>query len=273
MARIRSIKPEFSTSESVARMSIPARLCWVLLWMYLDDEGRGVDNARLIKAACWPLDDDVVPSTIDGWLDEMVAEGKLCRYEADGKALIHVPSWRNSQKPQHPKPSKYPVPHDGHVCPHDTDSPPHEPSRRSHDASPETAPGVGGGEGAGEELEQEPPDGGAAAALIVAAAAIVAQRRRTTEQSTDKRNPAAWLHRANAGIVDECRAARHPDDTAEQLADRVQPPGIVPATAPPRPKADPDCPDCEGHGQYIPRGENAAVRCSCARPHLEVVSS
>ena len=32
MARIRSIKPEFATSEAIAELSIPARLHFALLW-------------------------------------------------------------------------------------------------------------------------------------------------------------------------------------------------------------------------------------------------
>jgi hypothetical protein len=59
MARIRSVSPGLRTSETAAQWDREARYAWVLLWGYLDDYGRGVDNAKVIAADCFPLDDDV----------------------------------------------------------------------------------------------------------------------------------------------------------------------------------------------------------------------
>ena len=58
MARIRSIKPEFFTSEVIASLPLSARLTFIGLWTYVDDNGVGLDNERLILAAVWPLEDE-----------------------------------------------------------------------------------------------------------------------------------------------------------------------------------------------------------------------
>lgn len=108
MARIRSIKPELRTSLTVAEWPREVRYFWVLLWGYLDDHGRGVDDARLVKADCFPLDDDLTRQCIDEWLDLIATAGPLCRYQVDGKRFIHVPSWTEHQKPSHPGSSRAP---------------------------------------------------------------------------------------------------------------------------------------------------------------------
>ena len=59
MARIRSIKPETFTSEDVNSLTLPARWTFAGLWCYVDDEGRGRADPRLVKASVWPIDDAV----------------------------------------------------------------------------------------------------------------------------------------------------------------------------------------------------------------------
>jgi hypothetical protein len=108
MARIRSVSPGLRTSETAAQWDREARYAWVLLWGYLDDYGRGVDNARVIAADCFPLDDDVTPQLMGHWMDLYEAGGSICRYEYEGKRYLHVLNWSDHQKPQHP--SKVRVP-------------------------------------------------------------------------------------------------------------------------------------------------------------------
>ena len=135
MARIRSVKPQLRTSLTVAEWPREVRYFWVLLWGYLDDHGRGVDDARLIKADCFPLDDDLNRAVIDDWLTLIAKtpddEGDLptlCRYEVRGRRFVHAPKWTGHQRPQHPKDSELPG------CPlHDGG----EGSGAFHEASPE----------------------------------------------------------------------------------------------------------------------------------------
>jgi hypothetical protein len=108
MARIRSVKPELRTSLVVAEWPREVRYFWVLLWGYLDDHGRGVDDARLIKADCLPLDDDVTRHMVDEWIASIAKDGPLCRYDVAGKRYLHAPSWSEHQRPSHPSPSKIP---------------------------------------------------------------------------------------------------------------------------------------------------------------------
>lgn len=113
MARIRSVKPELRTSLTAADWPREVRYFWVLLWGYLDDYGRGVDEPRLIKADCFPLDDDITAADIDKWLDLLATPrddepAAICRYTAGGRRYLHAPKWGDHQKPQHPKDSKIP---------------------------------------------------------------------------------------------------------------------------------------------------------------------
>ncbi|MGA5820897.1 hypothetical protein ACPC54_23890 [Kitasatospora sp. NPDC094028] len=111
MARIRSIKPELRTSITVSSWPMEVRYFFVLLWGYLDDYGRGVDDELLIASDCFPRDRHVTPDVVDGWLETMADSGPVCRYEVDGKPYLHCPSWAEHQKPQHPgKPRVPPCP-------------------------------------------------------------------------------------------------------------------------------------------------------------------
>ena len=79
MARIRTIKPEFFTSIVVASVSIPAAMAFVGLWTHCDDAGRAVDDARLIKAALFPLRDEVTPEVVEGYVEELAQAGLAVR--------------------------------------------------------------------------------------------------------------------------------------------------------------------------------------------------
>ncbi len=102
MARIRSVSPALRTSETCAGWDRETRYTWVLLWGYLDDYGLGVDNAKVIAADCYPLDDDVTAPMMRAWLDQYEGSGSTCHYEFEGKRYLHVLNWSEHQKPQHP---------------------------------------------------------------------------------------------------------------------------------------------------------------------------
>jgi hypothetical protein len=147
MARIRSIKPEVRTSLTVAQWPREVRYFFVLLWGYLDDHGYGVDDVRLIKADCFPLDDDLTNADIDRWLDLIAGTTDpgqpppLCRYEVQGRRYLHAPKWAEHQRPQHPALPKHPPCPREHVM---------KVSGESH----ETLSGQSGGAGEGLTPEQ-----------------------------------------------------------------------------------------------------------------------
>lgn len=109
MARMRTIKPETFTSETLAAISVHARWTFAGLWTYCDDDGRGRSDPRLIKAAIWPLDDDVTAKDVAVHLDELEAQELICRYQADGKSYLHVVNFAEHQRPNRPLPSKLPA--------------------------------------------------------------------------------------------------------------------------------------------------------------------
>ena len=108
MARIRSVAPQLRMSETVASWPMGARYAWVLLWGYLDDYGRGVDNSRIIAADCFPLDDDVSTEVMAEWLEVYEIDSCICRYEVDAKRYLHALNWSEYQKPQHPSKVRIP---------------------------------------------------------------------------------------------------------------------------------------------------------------------
>lgn len=113
MARIRSIKPQLRTDLTVAEWPRDARYAWVLLWGYLDDHGRGLDDLRLLVADLFPLDRDVTERKLDGWLKRMVTDSEhgtapLCRYTVDGRRFLHAPKWTQHQRVSHPQDSRFP---------------------------------------------------------------------------------------------------------------------------------------------------------------------
>lgn len=109
MARIRTIKPEFFTSLSVASLELAARLTFVGLWTHCDDEGRCVDEARLIKAALWPLDDRTA-ADVERDLYALAASGLITRYEVGGRRYLAVSGWAEHQRINRPTPSRIPPP-------------------------------------------------------------------------------------------------------------------------------------------------------------------
>lgn len=131
MARIRSIKPDAFRSDTLSQVPRGVRWTFAGLWTYLDDDGYGRDNVRLIKAALYPLDEDITVDTIADDLNQLEAIGSICRYEVDGKAYLHVPKspdrgW-DHQKINRPTPTKFPSCREHSVSPHGAltdDSPP-----------------------------------------------------------------------------------------------------------------------------------------------------
>lgn len=112
MARIRSIKPDFFTSERIAKLPISARLTFIGLWTHVDDNGVCPDNERLIAAAVWPLEEDPLESLrrLREDLRSLQESLLIVRYEANGKRLLFIRSWDEHQKVSHPGKPRYPRP-------------------------------------------------------------------------------------------------------------------------------------------------------------------
>lgn len=118
MARIRTIKPEFFTSLTIADLTPEQRLTFIGLWTHADDAGRCVDDARLIKAAIWPLDDRTA-ADIEIDLKALTESSLITRYMLNRKRYIAVTGWDEHQRINRPTPSKLPAPEEGDPTPPD----------------------------------------------------------------------------------------------------------------------------------------------------------
>lgn len=96
MARIRSIKPEFWTSEQVMECSVLARLLFIGLWNFCDDAGNHPASARTIKAEIFPAD-DISTEDVSRLLYELSSNGLIVLYAAQGKDYWHVTGWQHQK--------------------------------------------------------------------------------------------------------------------------------------------------------------------------------
>lgn len=109
MARIRTIKPEFWTSEQVLDLSHGARLLFIGMWNFADDAGRFKWKPRMLRAQIFPGDDHVPAGRVAEWLDDLEAGGLIESYIVDGQRYGHMLGWHH-QKICRPQPSKLPEP-------------------------------------------------------------------------------------------------------------------------------------------------------------------
>jgi len=107
MARIRTIKPEFWSSEQVMECSPNARLLFIGLWNFCDDGGNHVASLKTIKAEIFP-GDDIDSTNVRRMLDELSSNGLIEFYSCENKDFIHVTGWHHQKIDQptykHPRP-------------------------------------------------------------------------------------------------------------------------------------------------------------------------
>ena len=90
MARIRTIKPNFFTSEDIVELEPTARLLYIALWCEADREGRMAWKPRTFKMRYLPGDD----CDIDALCDALVTRGLVSLY---GDGLAYIPSFKSHQ--------------------------------------------------------------------------------------------------------------------------------------------------------------------------------
>jgi hypothetical protein len=108
MGRIRSIHPDACQSETLAKLTASQERTFFRLLTYCDDDGRAPANPRLIKAAIYPLHDEMGPKQVQAELVALQAAGVLIRYTVEGKEYLQVTSWTEYQHPKNPSASKIP---------------------------------------------------------------------------------------------------------------------------------------------------------------------
>lgn len=111
MPRIRTIKPEFCTSGQIAECSRNARLLFVLMWMFCDDNGIHSASPKQLRMQCFPGDDDMTVAVVTALVDELLEQKLLVEYEHGGERFWAVTGWKH-QRIDKPQPGKYPLPTD-----------------------------------------------------------------------------------------------------------------------------------------------------------------
>lgn len=124
MARIRTIKPEFWTSEQVVECSANARLLFIGVWTFADDNGIHPDKPAQLKMKVFP-GDSFSAQDIESMLVELEKNGLIKRYSVAGDDYLMVTGWTKHQRIDQPS-YKYPLP---------TGDVPPSPDRRRSDAS------------------------------------------------------------------------------------------------------------------------------------------
>ena len=142
MARIRTIKPEFFTSEDIVSLPPLTRLLYIALWCEADKEGRLAWKPMTFKLRYFPGD----ACDIAAMCDELV-KAKLVKLYGDGLAFI--PKFKTHQH-INPRESSSILP-DPDAS---TTRQPRVSTRHTHDSDAQ-----GGREGKGKERSSSEPDG------------------------------------------------------------------------------------------------------------------
>jgi len=107
MARIRTIKPSFWGDQDVASLRKEARLMLIGMISFADDEGYFLASATALGGYIFPHD-EMPPTTIRKWRDEIAKAGIIEVYKVDGLEYGHFPNWERHQRISHPTASVIP---------------------------------------------------------------------------------------------------------------------------------------------------------------------
>jgi len=110
MARIRTIKPEFWTDKKIIRLSRDARLFFIGLWNFADDNGVLEADPLQLKAWIFPVDPDIGIEEIEKFLDELKKLELIQVYEVNGTSYIWIKNFNKHQKIDRPRKSNLPLP-------------------------------------------------------------------------------------------------------------------------------------------------------------------
>ncbi|MCS6570300.1 hypothetical protein NYQ35_15955 [Curtobacterium flaccumfaciens pv. flaccumfaciens] len=112
--RIRSTKPEFWRSKTIAALPWDVRLVLKGLESYVDDNGVGKDDIALIAADVFPRDLSGNPRDTLARLSEAISAlhdgGLIARYVADSEDLLYIGRWKELQRIDKPGRGRFPRP-------------------------------------------------------------------------------------------------------------------------------------------------------------------
>lgn len=266
MPRIRTVKPEFWGSASVARMSRDARLLFLGLISLADDEGRLLGAPKAVAGEVFPNDDDVTAADVEPWLAELAELGAIVRYEVEGVRYVAVAKWKDHQRISKPTPSRLPAPADHPADPPNLPAAPAGNSREPDDPQGSDAVDLGpttvdrGPSLALSEREREIRE---AVAVECGVNLQVCTSRAHTQLALAARDITPVC--ASPGDVHARAAvyrARWPNASLTPLALAKHWPSLDALETPcPALDAAVDCTRCDGTGWIIPDAGGPVVRC------------
>ena len=106
MARIRTIKVEFWSDEKIVELCPLARLLFIGLWTFADDDGNLEHSPKQMKMRIFPGDN----VNIQALTEELCSHKLVSEYEIDGKKYLNIPNFRKHQRINRPSGSKVPGP-------------------------------------------------------------------------------------------------------------------------------------------------------------------
>lgn len=106
MARIRTIKPDFWTDEKLTECSLSARLMFIGMLNFADDNGNLAASAKKLKMQIFPADNiDCQPL-----LDELITHGVVIEYSVSGDKFLNIKGFKKHQIINRPSKSAIPEP-------------------------------------------------------------------------------------------------------------------------------------------------------------------
>ncbi|UOE45494.1 hypothetical protein [Agromyces larvae] len=112
--RIRTIKPEFWRSKTIASLDWETRLVLKGLESYVDDNGVGKDDLALIAADVFPRDLSANPRDTLARLSEAISalciNGLVVRYSVESEDLLYIDRWKSVQRIDKPARGRFPRP-------------------------------------------------------------------------------------------------------------------------------------------------------------------
>jgi hypothetical protein len=108
MSRTRMYRPEFWTSDQVVDCSRDARLTFLGLLNFCDDNGIHPASARRLRIKIFPSD-LINDGQVTTWVNELLTVGLLALYDADETLYLVVTGWNRHQKIDKPT-YRHPLP-------------------------------------------------------------------------------------------------------------------------------------------------------------------
>ena len=111
MARIRTIKPQFWTDETVGKLSLGARLLFIATWNLADDEGILIWNVSYLRGQVFPYDRRLSFTKVEQMMGELVSHKFIEAYDVGADKYAFIKSFARHQTISKPLPSTKPIPH------------------------------------------------------------------------------------------------------------------------------------------------------------------